>query len=385
MNPIYKTQILQGHSRPIKDIKFSKDGKYIFSASSDRLVLKWDSITNEKIITYVHQASVNVICISQDNKWMFTGDSTGCIYIWNLNTNELFKKVEFDAILNIRSIDISTDDLYIIVTLGSRAKNSKSFVNSYLTKDFLNEDSKDDKNVPKEYKIFICQNQETKFVKSLFTNFNKSILVSREDGQLEMINFENNLLISSEKFHNDIILDFDVNYENGLIITSSKDTYLCLINLNTFQLVRKFQPINPTRNLNACKIAIIDNPYYRIPGINNGVISVDNLFDLNEDINTLIENENFLNVDTSKFGKSKKIILAIVSGGQDSKFVTTTNQKEGGFDIIMYNAMNGEELASFLDHFGPVNTLAICGNVLASGAEDATVRIHKIEYYLFPK
>ena len=200
-----------------------------------------------------------------------------------------------------------------------------------------------------------------------------------------MINFENNLLISSEKFHNDIILDFDVNYDNGLIITSSKDTYLCLINLNTFQLVRKFQPINPTRNLNACKIAIIDNPYYRIPGINNGVISVDNLFDLNEDINTLIENENFLNVDTSKFGKSKKIILAIVSGGQDSKFVTTTNQKEGGFDIIMYNAMNGEELASFLDHFGPVNTLAICGNVLASGAEDATVRIHKIEYYLFPK
>ena len=128
MNPIYKTQILQGHSRPIKDLKFSKDGKYIFSASSDRLVLKWDSRTNEKIITYVHQASVNVICISQDNKWMFTGDSTGCIYIWNLNTNELFKKVEFDAILNIRSIDISTDDLYIIVTLGSRAKNSKSFV-----------------------------------------------------------------------------------------------------------------------------------------------------------------------------------------------------------------------------------------------------------------
>ena len=65
--------------------------------------------------------------------------------------------------------------------------------------------------------------------------------------------------------------------------------------------------------------------------------------------------------------------------------MTTTNQKEGGFDIIMYNAMNGEELASFLDHFGPVNTLAIWGNVLASGAEDATVRIHKIEHYLFAK
>ena len=385
MNPIYKTQILQGHSRPIKDIKFSKDGKYIFSASSDRLVLKWDSTTNEKIFTYSHQASVNVIYLSQNNNWMFTGDSTGCIYIWNLISNNLFRKVEFDVIFNIRSIDISTHDLYIIFTLSSRTKNSKSFVKAYLISDFLNEEFKNDKNVPNHFKEFICQNLETKYVKSLFTNFNKSILVSREDGQLEMINFENGLVISSEKFHDDIILDFDVNYDNGLIITSSKDSFLCLINLNTFQLVRKFQPQNPKRNLNACKIAIIGNPYYRIPGINNGLIDIDNLFDLNEDINTLIENEKFLNIDTSKFGKSKDIIIAIVSGGQDSKFVTTTNQKEGGFDIIMYNVMNGEELASFIDHFGPVNTLAIKDNILASGAEDATVRIHNIEHYLFPK
>ena len=385
MNPIYKTQILQGHSRPIKDIKFSKDGKYIFSASSDRLVLKWDSNSNQKLVTYNHQASVNVICISQNNKWMFTGDSTGCIYIWDLISNNLYRKVEFDVILNIRSIDISTDDLYLIVTLSSRAKNSKSFVKAYLTKDFLNEEFKNEKKLPEEFKQFTCQNLETKFVKSLFTNFNKSILVSREDGQLEMINFENGLVISSEKFHDDIILDFDVNYDNGLIITSSKGSFLCLINLNTFQLVRKFQPENPKRNLNACKIAIIGNPYYRIPGINNGLIDIDNLFDLNEDINTLIENEKFLNIDTSKFGKSKDIIIAIVSGGQDSKFVTTTNQKEGGFDIIMYNIMNGEELASFIDHFGPVNTLAIKDNILASGAEDATVRIHNIEHYLFPK
>ena len=385
MNPTYKTQILQGHSRPIKDIKFSQDGKYIFSASSDRLVLKWDSTTNEKIFTYSHQASVNVICLSQNNNWMFTGDSTGCIYIWNLISNNLFRKVEFDVIFNIRSIDISTHDLYIIFTLSSRTKNSKSFVKAYLINDFLNEEFKNDKKVPNHFKEFICQNLETKYVKSLFTNFNKSILVSREDGQLEMINFENGLLISSEKFHDDIILDFDVNYDNGIIITSSKDSFLCLINLNTFQLVRKIQPQNPKRNLNACKIGIIRNPYYRIPGINNGLINIDNLFDLNEDINTLIENENVSNVDISKYGESKEIIIAIVSGGQDSKFVTTTNQKEGGFDIIMYNVMNGQELTSFIDHFGPVNTLAIKGNILASGAEDATVRIHNIEHYLFPK
>ena len=42
MTSIYKTQNLQGHERPIKHIKFSSDGKYIFSASADRSIIKWD-------------------------------------------------------------------------------------------------------------------------------------------------------------------------------------------------------------------------------------------------------------------------------------------------------------------------------------------------------
>ena len=74
----------------------------------------------------------------------------------------------------------------------------------------------------------------------------------------------------------------------------------------------------------------------------------------------------------------------MASGGQDSKLVTTTNQKEGGFEILIYHAIDGFEVNNFLVHFGPVNTLAVKGNVLASGAEDATVRIHKLESYLFP-
>ena len=102
---------------------------------------------------------------------------------------------------------------------------------------------------------------------------------------------------------------------------------------------------------------------------------------MNADIDDLFGNAS----SQLKYGKQKEIIIAITSGGQDSRFVTTTNQKEGGFDIILYNAMNGEELASFLDHFGPVNALAVNGNTLASGAEDATVRLHKIDHYLFNK
>ena len=390
MSSIPKAKNLQGHTRPIKHIKFSPDGKYVFSASADRTVIKWDYTNNKKSFTYNHQASVNSICISYSNNYMFSGDSTGLIYVWDINKNELIKKISFNVFYNIRSLNLSSDETYIIITLAERTPKSPSLVGIYLTEDIISNNNVNQTNIenspaPDMFKKIECPDINTKFVKSCFANMNKSILISREDGYLEIYNFDTDKLISSSKFHNDEILDFDVNDEYAIIITSSKDGAMCLVNLNSFQLINKFKPINPVRNLNSCQIAIIDNPYYIVPGMEKG-ISVDTLFDLNTmDLTKLkyMENEED-NEKAKKFNNKKQIVLAIVGGGQDSKFVTTTEKKEGGFEIIIYNTFNGEKLSEFLEHFGPINTLAVHNNILASGAEDATVKVYEIENYLFP-
>ena len=401
MSSFPKAKNLQGHTRPIKHIKFSKDGKFVFSASADRSVVKWEYSNSKKSSVYNHQASVNVICISNSNKYLFSGDSTGYIYVWDINANELKKKISFDVLYNIRSLNISSDDIYIIITLAERSSRKTSFVGIYLTEDIISNSSTTSNSnnpllpsgqapsignspAPTIFKKIECSDQNTKFVKSCFANMNKSILISREDGCLEIYDFNSDKLISSVKLHNDEILDFDVNDEYAIIITSSKDGVMCLVNLNSFQLINKFKPINPVRNLNSCQIAIIDNPYYIVPGMEKG-ISIDTLFDLNTmDLTKLkyMENEED-NEKAKKFNNKKQIVLAIVGGGQDSKFVTTTEKKEGGFEIIIYNTFNGEKLSEFCEHFGPINTLAVHNNILASGAEDATVKVYEIENYLF--
>ena len=137
MSSSYKTKNLQGHERPIRQLKFSPDGKYIFSASSDRKVIKWDYKNSSKEFIYEHQASVNVICISNSNKNLFIGDSTGCIYVWDITTNEFIKKIAFDKLYNITSLNISSDDIYLIVTLSERAKKSNSFIAIYLVEDII--------------------------------------------------------------------------------------------------------------------------------------------------------------------------------------------------------------------------------------------------------
>ena len=285
MSSIPKAKNLQGHTRPIKHIKFSPDGKYVFSASADRTVIKWDYTNNKKSFTYNHQASVNSICISYSTNYMFSGDSTGLIYVWDINKNELIKKISFNVFYNIRSLNLSSDETYIIITLAERTPKSPSLVGIYLTQDIISNNNVNQTNIenspaPAMFKKIECSDLNTKFVKSCFANMNKSILISREDGYLEIYNFDTDKLISSSKFHNDEILDFDVNDDYAIIITSSKDGEMSLINLNTFQLINKFKPTNPVRNLNSCQIAVINNPYYIAPGMEKG-ISVDTLFDLN--------------------------------------------------------------------------------------------------------
>ena len=394
MSSTYKGKTLQeGHSRPVKHIKFSSDGKYVFSASADRSVIKWDYKNDVKSNVYTHQASVNVICISNSNKYMFTGDSTGVIYVWDIIKNEQIKRITFKVFYNIRSLNLSTDETYLITTLAERTAKGISHVGIYLIDDIIkvnsnpslgNASPNDSSPEPETYKKYVCSEINTKFVKSCFSNMNKSVLISREDGVLEMYDFYTDALISSFKFHNDEILDFDVNDEYGIIITSSKDGEMSLINSNSFQLINKFKPTNPVRNLNACQIAVIDNPYYSAPGVEKG-ISIDTLFDLNSmDLTKLkyFENEED-NEKAKKYKNKKQIVLAIVGGGQDSKFVTTTEKKEGGFEIIIYNTLTGEKLTEFLEHFGPINTLAVHKNILASGAEDASVKVYEIDRYLF--
>ena len=71
---------------------------------------------------------------------------------------------------------------------------------------------------------------------------------------------------------------------------------------------------------------------------------------------------------------------AFIAGGQESRDVTTTTSKKGGFETLIYDCMFGCELGAILGHFGPVNALAISSDaeLLASGSEESSIRVHRI-------
>lgn len=338
MKPI----VLKGHSKPIKDLKFNSDGDLLFSGSNDRLVTLWASETGERIGTYQHQAAVYDMSITLDSKILVTGDSTGGCYFWEVGTGTLLKKLELDPTFSIRSVDLAYGDGLVSITSGGRTREAKSYVDVYSFRDILGASTDRERKILSIDPIKRFTSEKTsKFSQTKWLNMNRNILTTTEDGFLQMIDYNTGEFIRSKQIHSATIMDMDISPKEEVILTASKDGKSLLIDPDTFDIMKTFHPQNPTRNINTCKLSPL--------------------------ISTFDENE-------EKFH-------AIIAGGQESRDVTTSHAKKGGFDLLIYNLVQGDEVGAIQGHFGPVNTIAFSpnGNIIASGAEDATIRIHKLD------
>jgi len=189
----------------------------------------------------------------------------------------------------------------------------------------------------------------SKFNMAKFTDCNHNIIYTQENGTIGRRNILTGETIVQNKVHKDLILDMDISSMHEVILTSSKDHSINVLNAKTMEVINSYEPKNPVRNINACRIS----PLFSLGS--------------GED-------------DGYKFH-------CAFAGGQESRDVTTTTSREGGFEILLYNMMFGEEYGAIHAHFGPVNTLAFSpnGKLLASGSEDASIKVHKLDddYYQY--
>jgi translation initiation factor 3 subunit I len=336
MKPI----ILQGHSRPIRDIKFNREGDLLFTGSNDRYVTLWASETGERIGTYYHAAAVINMGVTLDSKLLVSGDATGGLYFWEVSSGTLLRKIEMESTLSIKYLDLSLGDQNVCFAYGGRTKDAKSSIDVYSINDLFAAKTED--KIIKDCPILKQFNStKSKYVNCKWMNLNRNILCGREDGVVQLLDYNSGNILKEKQIHKEMLMDIDISKKEEVILTASKDGKSCVLDPDTFEVLHTMFPQNPTRNLNSCKISP--------------------LFSLGDDIE-------------EKFH-------AILAGGQESRDVTTTHAKKGGFEILFYNLMFGEELGAVQGHFGPVNTLAFGpdGKVVASGAEDATIRLHKLE------
>ena len=329
-----KPLVLKGHSKPIKDLQFNKDNDLLFSASTDRLITLWSSEYGERIGTYLHDAAVYTMSIDDTSKYLVSGDSTGCVYLWEASTGTIIHKLLMPNVPSIRSVNFNYQNDLISIAYGGRTTKSESQIDIYKFDDLL----KKEKNTKPLKSIVIPDND--KISKTRWCDLGKVIIVASETGMLYKYDYESSNLLMNKKIHDKLIMDIDISPKEELIMTAAKDGKAKILDPDSFDVMSELFPQSPVRNINACRFS------------------------------PLISEED----------EKKVKYHAFIAGGQESREVTTTTSKKGGFETLIYDCMFACELGAITGHFGPVNALAISSDaeLLASGSEESSVRVHRI-------
>ncbi|KAG2059923.1 WD40 repeat-like protein [Suillus hirtellus] len=104
---------IKGHEDIVTSLCWSRDGAYIFSASYDRTIRKWQSIDGKELVVFKgHDNDVHSLYLSPDQSHLISASSDCSVRIWDLKTNQPVG----DPLLHddeLLTVDMSSDGKYI--------------------------------------------------------------------------------------------------------------------------------------------------------------------------------------------------------------------------------------------------------------------------------
>lgn len=74
---------LRGHERPVRVVKFNRDGDLLFTCSDDSYVVVWRSATGEMIGKIKCKSAIKSMDISSDSRYLITAETANGFGLYN--------------------------------------------------------------------------------------------------------------------------------------------------------------------------------------------------------------------------------------------------------------------------------------------------------------
>ena len=84
--------ILRGHDKEVWGVAFHPNNRYLFTASWDTTVRMWDFKATNEVKRFKHDKDVNCVVVSRDASTILTGCDDRHAYLWDLNTGNEIKR-----------------------------------------------------------------------------------------------------------------------------------------------------------------------------------------------------------------------------------------------------------------------------------------------------
>ncbi|HQO34491.1 MAG TPA: WD40 repeat domain-containing protein, partial [bacterium] len=81
------TRVFMGHTRPVRDVAFSPDGRLLLTGSDDYTARLWDVETGREIRAFVgHESWIHSVAFSPDGTRILTGSGDCTARLWDMET-----------------------------------------------------------------------------------------------------------------------------------------------------------------------------------------------------------------------------------------------------------------------------------------------------------
>ncbi|PIB35819.1 hypothetical protein BFP72_10660 [Reichenbachiella sp. 5M10] len=232
-----------GHTGAVRSLKYSNDGKRMFSAGSDGRILSWDLKTRQSSELLNDNQVNRVVDISPDEKWLAVGSDTDQILLYNLKDKEALPKemsghngVVFDLLfLNDNKGFIFTSSDKVVRFNDFNGNKEISRVASRVKTLALSPDGRylaggsdsgsiyiwDMENGYEETSLYVQQGAAVSAV--TFSHDGKVLAFGDEDGDIVLWNLEENKTIKKLTSHSATISELNFNNDNTLLASSSLD------------------------------------------------------------------------------------------------------------------------------------------------------------------
>jgi len=197
-------RILEGHTREINILLFSKDGKRLFSGSSDKTIRVWETEYWQCVsILEGHEWLVNSLKITSDNKVLYSGGWDSFIIKWDLQTLKELERFNSGNVGGIKCLELSKDDNQIITGSGEKVIRIFNSINFKVVAEFKG---------------------HTDFVSCLcVSNDNKLLASGGWDGRILIWHFTEQELINSWQAHTGRINSIKFSNDNNYLLSGCSD------------------------------------------------------------------------------------------------------------------------------------------------------------------
>ncbi len=202
-----------GHKSLIKDVTFTKDGRYLVSAGNDKIVRVWDLKTGKTVRTLRgqigagHEGKIYAMALSPDERWLAVGGwiKNNEIRLYNFPTGKLVTLLKGHTNV-VNGLAFSPNSRYLVSGQGG-SSNQVAII----------------WDINKQKQLHILKGHTDRIYASAFTPDSKRVVTGSFDHSLRLWRVINGEMIAKLQGHTDKVRSLAISPQDGTIASGSWD------------------------------------------------------------------------------------------------------------------------------------------------------------------